>query len=73
MQHGWRLLIVPIWALSIAGAVVIAALSLGWVGWMPFAVAGAIGLVLGVPAGIWNTRKLRREDPHWHNGHYVAE
>ena len=32
-----------------------------------------IGLVLGVPAGIWNTRKLRREDPHWQNGHYVAE
>lgn len=71
MKYGWKLLLIPLWALSIAGAVVIAGLSIGLVSWVTFAVAGVVGLVLGVPAGIWNTRKIRREDPNWENGHYV--
>ena len=71
MKYGWKLLLIPIWALSIAGAVVIAGLSIGAVSWVTFAVAAVVGLVLGIPAGIWNTRKIRREDPNWENGRYV--
>ncbi|MBV7380805.1 hypothetical protein [Maritimibacter dapengensis] len=71
MKYGWKLLLIPIWALSIAGAVVIAGLSIGAISWVTFAVAAVVGLVLGIPAGIWNTRKIRREDPNWENGRYV--
>ncbi|MEZ5779125.1 MAG: hypothetical protein R3E44_12270 [Paracoccaceae bacterium] len=60
-----RTFMVVLWVLSIAGAVVVAALSLGWVGWWPFIVAGVVGLVLGVPAGIWSARRIKREDPNW--------
>lgn len=71
MKYGWKLLFIPLWALSIAGAVVIAGLSIGVVSWITFVVAGAVGLIVGVPAGIWNTRKIRREDPDWETGHYA--
>lgn len=55
-----RWLLAALWISSIAGAVVIAALSLGWVGWAPFIVAGLVGGVLGWPAAILNARYLRR-------------
>ncbi len=60
-----RTFTVTLWVACIAGVVVIAALSLGWVGWMPFALAGLVGLVLGVPLGIWNARKIKHDDPAW--------
>lgn len=68
MTYGWRLLLIPLWALCVAGAVVIGALALGLVNWMTFAVAGVIGVIVGVPTGVWNARKLRRDDPHWRTG-----
>lgn len=71
MKYGWKLLITPIWVMCVAGAAVIAALSVGWVSWTAFVASGVVGLVIGIPAGIWNTRKMRREDPNWENGHYV--
>lgn len=72
MKYGWKPLFGAIWAVCAAGVVVIAALSLGWTSWVAFAVAGVVGLVVGVPAGIWNARKLRRDDPNWEDGHAVT-
>ena len=60
-----RTFMVVLWAACIAGAAVIAALSLGWVGWMAFAVSGALGLILGVPLGLWTAHKIKRDDPAW--------
>lgn len=54
----------PLWALCLAGAVVIFGLALGFVTWVTFAVAALIGL-LGVPLAIWNARKIRDDDPNW--------
>ncbi len=71
MKYGWKPLLGAIWVLCLAGAALIVFLMLGWYSVWAFAVAGALGLVLGIPAGIWNARKLRREDPNWKNGHYV--
>ncbi|MBV7408027.1 hypothetical protein [Maritimibacter sp. DP1N21-5] len=72
MKYGWRLVLIPLWASCVAGAVVIAALAVGLVSWIAFAVAGVIGLIVGVPAGIWNAKYMRREDPHWRNGRPVG-
>ncbi|MBR9762040.1 MAG: hypothetical protein GYB53_00505 [Rhodobacteraceae bacterium] len=65
MKYGWRLLFIPLWAMCIAGAVLTAFLAAGWIGWQPFALAAVIGLLLGVPGGLWNTYKVRRDDPGW--------
>jgi hypothetical protein len=56
---------VSLWVACIAGAAVIAALSLGWVGWTAFATSGAIGLVAGIPLGLWSARRIKKDDPHW--------
>lgn len=68
MKYGWRLVLIPLWALCIAGAVVIAFLAMGWYSWAAFALAGLVGLAIGVPVGIWNTKKVRRDDPQWQTG-----
>ncbi|TYB80611.1 hypothetical protein [Maritimibacter fusiformis] len=65
MTYGWRLLFIPLWALCIAGGALVAFFAFGWYSWAAFVVAGIIGAAIGVPAGIWNTRKVRREDPDW--------
>ncbi|MTJ05583.1 MAG: hypothetical protein FH759_12925 [Sediminimonas qiaohouensis] len=56
---------VLIWVSSVAGAAVIAVLSIGWVSWMSFVLSGLVGLIIGVPAGIWNARTVKRDDPNW--------
>jgi hypothetical protein len=58
---------------SIAGAVLVALLSLGWVGWMPFVVSGVAGLLTGVPFGIWIAREIKRQDPAWPPRRPVAD
>lgn len=60
-----RTIMVTLWVSSLAGAIVTGFLSAGWIGWMPFAVAGLIGLALGVPAGLFTARKIKRDDPDW--------
>lgn len=65
MRLGWRFLFGPLWALCVAGAVLIVCLAAGWYSWQAFVLAGVIGLVAGVPAGVWNARKVRRDDPDW--------
>lgn len=71
MAYGWRLLFIPLWALCIAGAVVVAALVIGFMTWITFVVAGIVGLAIGIPAGIWNARKIRRDDPDWQRDRHI--
>jgi len=54
-----RLILIHLWVGSIAGAVVIAGLSLGYVGLPTFLWAGIIGVLLGVPAALTNWVYLR--------------
>ena len=65
MKHGWRLMLGPLWGVCIAGTVLIVCLAAGWYTWRAFALAGVIGVVTAIPLGIWNARKLRRDDPGW--------
>ena len=54
-----RLLLISLWTSSIAGTVVIAALTMGFYGWKTFLWAGVVGLVIGVPAALANWAYLR--------------
>ncbi len=73
MKYGWKLVFTPLWVLCVAGAALVGFFAVGWYSWAAFITAGVVGLVIGIPAGIWNTRKVRREDPNWQNGHHVGE
>ncbi|KEO50542.1 hypothetical protein [Thioclava pacifica] len=65
MKSPLRLLIAALSALVVTGVVVIVALSLGVVEWQDFAMAVIVGLVLGIPAGLWTERRIKRNDPFW--------
>lgn len=54
-----RTLLVALWVSSIAGAVVILRLSMGDYSVQAFAIAAAVGLILGVPAAMANWAMLR--------------
>ena len=58
-----RSTIVPLAVGCSAGAVIIGGLSAGFYGWQLFAIAGAIGLAVGVPTGLWNVRRMRQAKP----------
>ncbi|WP_232825439.1 hypothetical protein [Albibacillus kandeliae] len=65
MRNKLNMFIVPLAVLCIAGAVLVAALVAGFYSWMAFAVSAAAGLLIGVPAGVLITRRIRRDDPNW--------
>ena len=54
-----RTLLVSLWVACLAGAVVIAGLVLGQYSWTTFFLAGIIGLLVGIPAGLANWVWLR--------------
>jgi hypothetical protein len=54
-----RTWLITIWVTSLAGAVVIAGLAAAHYSWHTFAVAGVLGLIIGVPAGLANWAYLR--------------
>lgn len=58
-----RSTMVPLAVGSIAGAVVIAGLTFGHYGWQLFVAASLVGLVAGVPAGLWTVRRMRAAKP----------
>lgn len=58
-----RSTIVPLAVGCITGAVIIAGLTAGYYSWQLFAVAGAAGVLLGVPFGLWNVRRMRATTP----------
>lgn len=71
MKYGWKALLGVIWVFCLTGTALIVFFVAGWYSPWAFATAGALGLVIGVPAGMWNARKVRREDPNWKDGQYV--
>ena len=54
-----RIWLLALWTSSVAGAVVIAGLTLGHYGLSTFLWAAAAGLVIGVPAALLNGAYLR--------------
>lgn len=56
---------ITLWVTCVAGAAIIAMLSLGLITWQAFAGAGAVGLAVGIPAGVWSARAIKRDDPDW--------
>ncbi|WP_146195145.1 hypothetical protein [Pararhodobacter marinus] len=50
-------------AACVAGAVVIVGLALGYIDWRLFAAAAVIGVVVGVPVGIWIAHRMRATPP----------
>lgn len=58
-----RSMMVPLATGSIAGAVVIAGLTLGYYAWPLFAMALVLGPVGGVPMGLWTVRQMRAARP----------
>lgn len=65
MKYGWKLLFIPLWGLPAAGAYITMALSMGMTSVWTFIIGGIVGLVIGIPAGIWTANKVRRDDPDW--------
>jgi ABC-type proline/glycine betaine transport system permease subunit len=57
-----RSTIVPLSIGCVAGVVVIAGLTAGYYGWQLFVIAGIIGVLIGVPFGIWSVRRMREAD-----------
>ena len=62
---GLRWFNIPLFVASIAGTVVIVALALGFYTWWAFAISGVVGIVLGVPLGIWVTNAIKRAGSAW--------
>lgn len=58
-----RSTIVPLAVGCFAGVAIIAGLSFGIYGWQLFAIAIAIGIVVGVPFGLWTSRRMRATEP----------
>ncbi|OOY09813.1 hypothetical protein [Thioclava sp. F36-7] len=65
MKKPLRLFLAALSALVVTWVVVIAALTFGFVGWQEFAFAVIVGIVLGIPAGLWTERRIKRNDPFW--------
>ncbi|MBK0328050.1 hypothetical protein I5535_12200 [Rhodobacteraceae bacterium F11138] len=60
-----RSFMVVLWDACVAGAAVILLLALDWVSATAFVVSGLIGLVVDVPDGIWNAKRIKRKDAPW--------
>lgn len=58
-----RSTILPLVIGCVAGIVVIAGLTAGFYGWQLFAVAVITGVIVGVPFGLWNVRRMRATPP----------
>lgn len=54
-----RTFLVALWVACLAGAVVVAGLVMGQYSWTTFFLAGVIGLLVGIPAGIATWARLR--------------
>ena len=60
-----RTIMVVLWVTSLAGAALVALMSFGAITWISFVIAGAFGFAVGIPAGLWSARAIKREDPSW--------
>lgn len=65
MKAPLRTLMVALWVACVAGAVLIVFLSLASITWVAFVVSGVVGILVGVPAGLWTAKAIKRDDPNW--------
>jgi hypothetical protein len=49
----------------VSGALIIAAMSLGYIGWIPFAIAVVLGFAIGLPLARVISKRIKRQDPDW--------
>ncbi|WP_261398810.1 hypothetical protein [Leisingera daeponensis] len=49
----------------IAGALIIAAFTLGFYSWQSIAVCAVVAALAAWPAGAFLTRRIKRDDPAW--------
>lgn len=49
----------------ISGAIIILFMSLGYVGWIAFALAVVLGFAVGIPAAKMISARIKRQDPDW--------
>lgn len=54
---------------SLAGALLIAAFTLGYYSWVAIAACVGIGAVAAWPLGVWLARRIKRDDPAWDHRH----
>jgi len=59
-----HVIVMMTWSL-VSGAVLVAAFSAGWYGWMPVALAVGLGLAIGWPLAAGLARRIKRADPHY--------
>jgi hypothetical protein len=52
------------WTL-VSGVIIVAFMSLGYVGWVQFGVAVALGFGLGLPLARIISVRIKRQDPDW--------
>jgi fatty acid desaturase len=65
MRAPLRTIMVTLWAACVTGAVLTLLLAMGWVTWVSFVISAVIGLAVGVPAGLWSAKAIKRDDPNW--------
>ena len=59
-----HVIVMMTWSI-ISGAILVAAFSSGWHGWMPVALAVGLGLAIGWPWAAYLARQIKRDDPHY--------
>ena len=53
----------------VSGTLIIVFLTVGYVGWVPIAIAVVLGFVLGLPIAKWIGARIKRQDPDWDEVH----
>lgn len=49
----------------ISGAIIILFMSMGYLGWVPFALAVGLGFAIGLPVAKRISARIKRQDPDW--------
>ncbi|MDO9527477.1 MAG: hypothetical protein Q7J57_18410 [Gemmobacter sp.] len=60
-----RSFMIVLWVFCLAGAALVALMTIGDVSVWSFVGSGIFGLLFGIPAGLWTARAIKRDDPNW--------
>ena len=60
-----RSFMIVMWVFCLAGAAIVALMSMGDVTVWSFVISGVFGLIFGIPAGLWSAWAIKRDDPSW--------
>lgn len=56
---------IPLSVACAAGAALVISLALGHYSLTAIAISGFAGLIVGIPFGLWATRRIKEDDPNW--------